>query len=672
MESSSSPCELSLEDLDNNETDLLPPSSQTQTQTLLLPSNTNKRHCTSFNNNTPTLRRCSETLISQPHPQQVERPACPRLIPGPAGTIQAAMHRQLVVSDRGNRSGGASQEYLRRGREDGDDGDFKANAWVCAMGFVGGEGGRFPLSSIKAQILTTQRVPQVVAFVVSCTPNGLGDLVTTLKDPTGTIGANIHRKVLLESEFGKDISVGSVLILHQVAVFAVSRSANYLNITLSNVVKLRYSGVDCGLWSLYVTVSSKTKKKLVSPLKIHRKPNSKKKDVLEMGDPNERLTLLETTVSTLTSTVGELVEQLRLTNLALGSVSANQRSRSKKKGVMEVDGDEDVPVFDDSSDVDFIKERSGSSLNGGMRGYGAILRDHGGKPLVAAAGNRRAVSVPFHELQGFHICLTLALKYGYKNVSTDATTTIWYIKSKSEPPWGARWLVKENIEMIDQMVSFNIMHIFRETNRAADHLAGMYPGVPCFEVPIEEFSEGLKKFIDEDAMGKEYEWIKMFMVISKDAGPPSKTLGHPTFTAEIFKNLNKSDMQLEQGCSSSDCGSSSSRYRQHNDAELGEPLVLMRKEATTTTMETTSRGGDNVQKEQSSVVDDFSDNQQTMEGGCPNLISTSRDYQEHTGPVTFAGKSGGVQSLISTTSIPQWTDEQLEELFDDDDTLLFG
>ncbi|KAF6136275.1 hypothetical protein GIB67_042760 [Kingdonia uniflora] len=86
-----------------------------------------------------------------------------------------------------------------------------------------------------------------------------------------------------------------------------------------------------------------TKEKLVSPLKFHRKPNSKKNDDLEMDDPNERITVLETTVSTLTSTVGELVEQLRLTNLVLGSILVNRRSRSKKKGVMEVDGDEDVP-----------------------------------------------------------------------------------------------------------------------------------------------------------------------------------------------------------------------------------------------------------------------------------------------------------------------------------------
>ncbi|KAF6144070.1 hypothetical protein GIB67_007531 [Kingdonia uniflora] len=101
------------------------------------------------------------------------------------------------------------------------------------------------------------------------------------------------------------------------------------------------------------------KKKLVSLLKIHRKPNSNKKDDLEMGDSNDRLTILETPVSALTSTIGELVEQLCLTNLVKASASAKRRDRSKKKGVMEVDGDDDFAKND--SDSMFMKYTRGLS-----------------------------------------------------------------------------------------------------------------------------------------------------------------------------------------------------------------------------------------------------------------------------------------------------------------------
>lgn len=37
-----------------------------------------------------------------------------------------------------------------------------------------------------------------------------------LQDPTGTIGASIHRKALSEGDFGKSISVGAVLVLQKV------------------------------------------------------------------------------------------------------------------------------------------------------------------------------------------------------------------------------------------------------------------------------------------------------------------------------------------------------------------------------------------------------------------------------------------------------------------------
>lgn len=38
------------------------------------------------------------------------------------------------------------------------------------------------------------------------------------QDPTGTIDASIHRRVLTEGELGKDLSVGAVLILHKVSL----------------------------------------------------------------------------------------------------------------------------------------------------------------------------------------------------------------------------------------------------------------------------------------------------------------------------------------------------------------------------------------------------------------------------------------------------------------------
>ncbi|KAF6142782.1 hypothetical protein GIB67_023264 [Kingdonia uniflora] len=89
-----------------------------------------------------------------------------------------------------------------------------------------------------------------------------------------------------------------------------------------------------------------TKEKLVSPLAIHRRPNSKKNDDLEMNDSDDRLTILEMTVFDQTSIVGELVEELHLVK---ASASVTRRGRSRKKGVIEVNGDDDFVKIDSDS-----------------------------------------------------------------------------------------------------------------------------------------------------------------------------------------------------------------------------------------------------------------------------------------------------------------------------------
>ncbi|GKD99700.1 GPCR kinase, partial [Tanacetum coccineum] len=60
----------------------------------------------------------------------------------------------------------------------------------------------------------------------------------TLKDLSGTIPYTIHHKVIDESGYGKDITVGTALILANVLVFSPKPSMHYFNITMRNVVKV--------------------------------------------------------------------------------------------------------------------------------------------------------------------------------------------------------------------------------------------------------------------------------------------------------------------------------------------------------------------------------------------------------------------------------------------------
>ncbi|XP_009588695.1 uncharacterized protein LOC107799381 isoform X2 [Nicotiana tabacum] len=197
----------------------------------------------------PPSSQSSESSQSQNSQHQLQSPP-QRFIPGPAGAVQAAMIQRtydrqshsLMTSQGDNLI--PTQEYIRRAVENSSDFDydFQSNPWRRALEFVGTENGInpcTPLSSVN-KCLKASRVDQVVAVVKSCTHNGLGGLMVTLKDPTGSIGASIHHKVLNESQYGKDICIGSVLILQKVAVFCPSTSSSsyYLNITLGNLTKV--------------------------------------------------------------------------------------------------------------------------------------------------------------------------------------------------------------------------------------------------------------------------------------------------------------------------------------------------------------------------------------------------------------------------------------------------
>nr|GEV17012.1 transposase, MuDR, MULE transposase domain protein [Tanacetum cinerariifolium] len=121
----------------------------------------------------------------------------------------------------------------------GEDDDFNSGAWVSATNYVMAFGGTVTgcLGDID-NILKKGKLDHIVAIVKSCSPNMLGDLNVTLKDISGTIPGIIHHKVMDEGGYGKDITVGAVMILKNVSVFNPKPSEHYLNITMRNVVEV--------------------------------------------------------------------------------------------------------------------------------------------------------------------------------------------------------------------------------------------------------------------------------------------------------------------------------------------------------------------------------------------------------------------------------------------------
>ncbi|WVZ04469.1 hypothetical protein V8G54_025275 [Vigna mungo] len=158
------------------------------------------------------------------------------LIPGPAGNIQVAMLNRLTDEPQ------STQEFVNNIAKATYERDFNSNPWLWAEMFIkhhglvehGNMDNMTKLECGKSML----RLPFVACIVKQCNPNGFGDMKISVKDPSATVSASVHKKVLLHPEFGLEIGVGVVLLLQRVAVFMPNRRTYYLNITVRNVVKV--------------------------------------------------------------------------------------------------------------------------------------------------------------------------------------------------------------------------------------------------------------------------------------------------------------------------------------------------------------------------------------------------------------------------------------------------
>uniref|UniRef100_A0A7N0UHZ7 Homologous recombination OB-fold protein OB-fold domain-containing protein n=1 Tax=Kalanchoe fedtschenkoi TaxID=63787 RepID=A0A7N0UHZ7_KALFE len=197
------------------------PSDSHLPSTLVGPCNPQQRH--TFTQPSPSAKR----------PRLVAETLLPCLsIPGPAGAVQAALRRTHQIRETASEEDEIPTQRLIDATSKFDDNDFKRSCWVAAIGSTTTS---TPLGSINNS--PTQRLSMVVAMVTTCTPNGFGDLMATLKDPTATLSASIHRNVFTDRNHARDLDVGAVLVLQNVCVFS-PRSDCYLNITKKNIVKI--------------------------------------------------------------------------------------------------------------------------------------------------------------------------------------------------------------------------------------------------------------------------------------------------------------------------------------------------------------------------------------------------------------------------------------------------
>nr|GEV06488.1 hypothetical protein [Tanacetum cinerariifolium] len=174
---------------------------------------------------TPVIRPSSSTRVETS--ASTQNPV--RIIPGPAGIVQAAnLHKEndqwelsLDIDDydlrltlvlRPSRSirvetSQSTQNSVR----------IIPVLRVSATDYVNANGGTVSgcLGDTK-NFLKKKKLDQVVAIVKSCSSNVIGDLKVTIKDLSSTIPETIHHKAIGEGGYEKDITAGAALILANV------------------------------------------------------------------------------------------------------------------------------------------------------------------------------------------------------------------------------------------------------------------------------------------------------------------------------------------------------------------------------------------------------------------------------------------------------------------------
>nr|GEV44477.1 hypothetical protein [Tanacetum cinerariifolium] len=146
--------------------------------------------------------------------------------------IQAGGHENILTTS----------EYVKKVNEDvSEDDHFKQGPWLMAIVYLHGQWviASGCLGNVE-KYCKNGKLELVVGVVKSCTPNSLGDMTVSLKDPTCTVKGTIHYKVFQNEADGytNSIKVGLVLILRNVSVWIPKPSQHYLNIAIRNIVKV--------------------------------------------------------------------------------------------------------------------------------------------------------------------------------------------------------------------------------------------------------------------------------------------------------------------------------------------------------------------------------------------------------------------------------------------------
>lgn len=153
----------------------------------------------------------------------------------------------------------------------------------------------------------------------------------------------------------------------------------------------------------------------------------------------------------------------------------------------------------------WTKLNTDGSIQREAAGFGGLLRDHKGEPICAFVSKAPQGDVFLVELWAIWRGLVLSLGLGIKEiwVESDSMSVVNTINRKQTCPKAESYL-KQIWKLLKKFGKYRISHSWRETNRAADHLAKMVLlGNDVVLWPV-DFPHSLCNIIKDDAKGKKY------------------------------------------------------------------------------------------------------------------------------------------------------------------------
>ncbi|KAK7385405.1 hypothetical protein VNO78_31122 [Psophocarpus tetragonolobus] len=153
----------------------------------------------------------------------------------------------------------------------------------------------------------------------------------------------------------------------------------------------------------------------------------------------------------------------------------------------------------------WTKLNTDGSIHKGTASFGGLLRDYRGKPICAFVSKAPQGDVFLVELWAIWRGLVLSLGLGIKAiwVESDSMSVVKTVNRKQLCTKADSYL-KQIWKLLKKFDKYQISHSWRETNRAADHLAKMDLWGNDVILWPDDFPPSLCSIIKDDAKGKKY------------------------------------------------------------------------------------------------------------------------------------------------------------------------